>query len=389
MKRLYLDHHATTPCLPEVVDAMVPYFTEHFGNAGSNQHAWGRRAEVAVKVAREQVAKLIGTQPRNILFTSGATEANNLAILGLVRGLGDGPHHVITVATSHKAVLDPVAHLKDEGVQTTVLGVDRHGRVDPAAVKDALTDHTRLVTLLWANNEVGTLQPVVEIIALCHEAGVLVHVDASQAVGKIPVDVQALGADLMSFTAHKMYGPKGIGALYLRPGRPRVSLQPLQFGGGQERGIRSGTLSVPLIVGFGAACEAAGRDLQAGVWHEVASRRDHLWELLSSIDGIERSSPTEGVLPHNLHVTFPAIRSTELIKGLFDVACSAGSACSSANPRPSHVLLAMGISEERALRALRMGLGRDTSLEDITFAARRIREEVARAAGGYAPSPKH
>lgn len=375
---LYIDNHATTPCAPSVVEEMVPYFSQHFGNAGSRQHTYGLRAEAAVKVARERVAALVGAQPREILFTSGATESNNLAILGAVRAKGPEGAHLITCATEHKAVLDPMHHLADrEGCSLTVLTPDATGRLDPQQVADALQPNTVMVSVMLANNEIGTLQPIREIGQLCKAHGAWFHTDCAQATGKLPIAVKELGVDLLSLTAHKMYGPKGIGALYVRAGRPRIALRPLQHGGGQERSWRSGTLPVPLIVGLGAAAQLAMEDLRRGEPARLAALRDRLWEQLSILPGAHRHGDPAHCLPHNLNLRFDGIPATDVMRALPDFAFSTGSACSTTNPKPSHVLKAIGLTDAQALSALRFGLGRDTTDDQVNALAAALQSVVS------------
>lgn len=362
---VYLDHHATTPCDPVVLEAMWPWFHDRFGNAGSRQHTPGLRAHAALKHAREQVAASVGAQAREIVFTSGATEANHLAILGAARAAPPGRRHVVTLATEHKAVLDPVRRLLGAGFDATILRPGPDGRVDPAMVLDALRDDTLLVSVMLANNEIGVLQDVAALGAACRAAGVLLHTDATQAVGRVPVDVGALGVDLMSWSSHKIYGPPGIGALFVRAGRPRVRLRPLQEGGGQERGLRSGTVPVPLAVGFGLAATRAAADVAGDELKRQAALRDRLWAGLRVLDDVQRTGDPEHTVPNNLHVTIGGITSSALMMAMRDVAVSSGSACSSDDPRPSHVLTALGVPADRALGAIRFGLGRSTREADV------------------------
>jgi cysteine desulfurase len=375
---IYLDNNSTTRCDPRVVEAMLPYFGEHYGNAASRHHAFGWEAREAVDAAREQVAALIGASPREIVFTSGATESDNLAIkgvAGMYRSRGD---HIATVATEHKAVLDPCRRLEREGFRVTVLPVDRFGRVTVEQVAEALTEKTILVSVMAANNEVGTLQPVAAIGRLCKERGVLFHTDAVQAAGKVPLDVEEIGADLLSLSAHKMYGPKGVGALYVRATSPRVRLAPLFDGGGHERGMRSGTLPVPLVVGFGRACDLPGAEMPA-----ESERLRQLRERLRQgiCDQLEEVSlnghPTER-LPGNLNLSFAYVDGNALLMNLRDVAVSSGSACTSADPEPSYVLRAMGVEDELAHSSIRFGLGRFNTADEvdhvITSVARVVRQ---------------
>jgi cysteine desulfurase len=364
---IYLDNNSTTRCDPRVVEAMLPYFTERYGNAASRHHAFGWQAKDAVDAAREQVAALIGAGPREIVFTSGATESDNLAIkgvAGLYRSRGD---HIVTVATEHKAVLDPCRRLEREGFRLTVLPVDRFGRVAVEQVAEALSEKTILVSVMAANNEVGTLQPIRAIGRLCKERGVLFHTDAVQAAGKVPLDVEEVGADLLSLSAHKMYGPKGVGALYVRASNPRVRLAPLFDGGGHERGMRSGTLPVPLVVGFGKACEMAAAEMPAEA-ERLLRLRERLRRGIG--EGLEEVSlnghPTER-LPGNLNLSFAYADGNALLMSLRNVAVSSGSACTSADPEPSYVLRAMGVEDELAHSSIRFGLGRFTTEEEVEY----------------------
>ncbi|MEW4531290.1 cysteine desulfurase family protein [Maioricimonas sp. JC845] len=373
-ERIYLDHHATTPVDPRVLEAMWPWFSERFGNASSISHAYGHEAAEAVDEARREVAGLIGAAPEELVFTSGATEANNLAIKGVLQAAGDRPH-VIVAAAEHRAVLDPVRRLRRQGVAATTVPVTQTGRVDPDAVLEAIRPETRLVSVMLANNEVGTINPVAEIARACRERGIITHTDAAQAVGKIPVDVRELDVDLMSLSAHKLYGPKGIGALFVRRCEPRVPLLPQIDGGGHERGLRSGTLPVPLVVGFGVACRLAEQE-RAGETGRLARLRDDLWQRLQPIDDVTLNGPAldgtdGGRLPGNLNVSFAGVNGDALMMRLAAslLAVSSGSACTSANPEPSHVLRAMGLSDRAARASLRFGLGRSTTDGEIERAA--------------------
>jgi cysteine desulfurase len=374
---IYLDHHATTPVDPRVLDAMLPYFSEDFGNAASVSHAPGRRAAAAVDDARERIAEVLGAEPSEIVFTSGATEANNLAIQGSARLRPQHRDHLVTVATEHPSVLDVCKALEGEAVRTTVLAVDREGRVDPAAVSEVLSERTALVSVMLANNEIGVLQPLREIAALCRDRGVPCHSDAAQAAGKIPVDVRELDVDLLSISAHKFYGPKGIGALFVRRRRPRARLAPILHGGGHEHGLRSGTLPVPLIVGMARALELCALELDAEAKRQ-RDLRDRMWSRLSeALPDVRRNGHPEEGLPGNLSLTFPGVDADRLLLALHDVAISSGSACSTASPAPSHVLLALGQSDAEARASVRIGLGRATTQEDVDRAADRIAEEIA------------
>jgi len=384
LKTIYLDHHATTPADPRVVEAMLPFFTERFGNAGSKQHRLGWDANDAVEAARKQVAALVGASAKDVIFTSGATEANNLAIKGVAeairskRDLSAGAlakaDHLVTVATEHKAVLDPCRRLERQGWRVTVLPVNLAGLVELGDIAAAITDRTVLVSVMAANNEIGVLQPVAEIAALAHAKGALMHTDAVQAVGKVPFDVDALDVDLVSMTAHKLCGPKGVGALYVR--RRRVELAPLMEGGGQERGLRPGTLNVPGIVGFGRAAEIA-RSEMADEAKATAGLRDRLLDgLRSRVDGMTVNGTLEARLPGNLNVSFEGIDGEALLVSLDDIAVSSGAACTAAEP--SHVLVALGVSKDRALASLRFGIGRTTTTAEVDYAAVKVAEVVSR-----------
>ena len=375
---VYLDHHATTPVDPRVVEAMLPYFAERFGNASSRHHAFGWAARDAVAAARKQVAGLIGADPREICFTSGATESDNLAVRGVVAADPHRPLHVVTMTTEHHAVLDPCRRLEREGVEVTRVLPGPDGLCDVADVERALRPHTRLVTVMAANNEIGVLQPVARIAELTRPRGIVLHTDAAQAVGRVPVDVDVLGVDLLSFTAHKMCGPKGIGALYVRRRRPRLAIDPLVDGGGHEQGLRSGTLNVPGIVGFGAAAAICRADLEEE-GARVARLRDRLLAgLRERLDGVRVNGSLAARLPHNLNVSFDGIEGESLLVGLDDVAVSSGAACTSVNPEPSHVLNAIGVSDELARASIRFGLGRTTTRGDVDYAVDKVASLVAR-----------
>jgi cysteine desulfurase len=374
-KPIYMDHNATTPVDRRVVEAMAPLWTEHFGNAASHTHAYGWAAARFAEKARATLAAAVGAQPEEIIFTSGATEANNLALKGLAWALHPHHAHLVTCATEHKAVLDPCHALARAGFTVTVLPVDRDGRLDPARLREALTPQTAVVSVMRANNETGTLQPVREVAAVCRERGVLIHCDATQAVGKIPVNVDELGVDLMSFSAHKVYGPKGVGALYLRHRKPRIRLVPLLDGGGHERGVRSGTLDVPGVVGFARATEIAVAELAAES-ARLAALRDRLQEAIRTrLDGVTVNGHPSQRLPNTLNASFHGVDGAALLVGLDEVAVASGSACTSADPAPSHVLIAMGRSKTLAGASIRFSLGRsNTSAEVDTVAAAVIRE---------------
>jgi cysteine desulfurase len=367
---IYMDNHATTRTDPRVVDAMLPYFTEHYGNAAS-VHSFGQRAADAVDQPRGQIAAIIGAESKEIVFTSGATEANNLAIkgaAGMYRRQGD---HIVTTQVEHRAVLDPCRRLEREGFRVTYLPVDRFGQVCPNRLAEAITPQTILVSVMLANNEVGTLQPLAEIGAICREREVLLHTDATQAVGKIPVDVDAMRVDLLSLSAHKMYGPKGIGALYVRR---RVRLEPILDGGGHERGLRSGTLPVPSIVGFGTACELCAAAMSEEA-EQCRQMRDRLYHgLLEHLDDCTLNGHPHERLPGNLSLSFPDVQGEALLMALKNIAVSSGSACTSASVEPSYVLRAMGVPDALAHSSLRFGLGRFNTMAEVEYAI----EEVVR-----------
>ena len=373
---IYLDHHATTPVDARVLEAMLPYFSERFGNAASKQHRFGWEANDAVERARKQIAALIGAGSKDIVFTSGATEANNLAIKGVARAFEGRRDHIVTVATEHKAVLDPIATLQQRGWRVTVLPVPASGIVDLDAVADALTERTALLSVMAANNEIGVLQPIREMAAVAHAKGAWVHTDAVQAVGKVPFDVEALDVDLASMTAHKVYGPKGAGALYVRRNKRQVKIAAEIDGGGQERGMRSGTLNVPGIVGFGKAAEIARAEMPAEA-KRVAALRDRLLDRLrATTDGLAVNGSMEMRLPGNVNVSFAGVNGEALLVSLDDVAVSSGAACTQAEP--SHVLIALGLSTDRALASLRFGLGRSTTDAEVDYAADKVSAVVAR-----------
>ena len=369
---IYLDYHATTPVDPRVLEAMLPYFTERFGNPASRQHAFGWRAQEAVETARGHVASLINASPKEIVFTSGATESNNLAIKGVACALKGQGDHVITVVTEHKSVLDSCARLEREGWKVTRLPVEPDGLVNLDVLRASLTDGTVLVSVMAANNEIGVLQPLADIAAVVHERGALLHTDAAQAFGKVPIDVAEAGVDLLSLTAHKCYGPKGTGALYLRRQRPRLPIECQIDGGGHEGGLRSGTLNVPGIVGLGACAEIAKGTLpEESV--RLAGLRDRLLEgLRTGLDGVRVNGSLERRLPHNLHVSFDGIEGEALLMALGDIAVSTGSACSSGSGAPSHVLQGIGAVADRAGASIRFGLGRWTTDPDIAAALERV-----------------
>lgn len=377
---VYLDNQSTTPMDPRVLDAMMPFFTERFGNPASSVHAYGRDAGQAVEAARARVAELIGADPREIVFTSGATESNNIAIQGAARFVPSRRDHIVTLATEHKCVLESTRHLEREGFPVTILPVRPDGLIDPDALAAAITDRTLLVSVMAAHNEIGVLQPLAEIGALCRERGAYFHVDAAQGAGKVPLDVDAMGIDLMSISGHKMYGPKGIGALYVRR-RPRVRLAPLVHGGGQERGVRSGTLPTPLIVGLGAACAIAAAEM-AEEGERLGRHRDRLLDgLRREVEGLEVAGALEPRLDGNLNLLFRDVPADALLAAMPDVAASTGSACSTAAIEPSYVIRALGFDEEAARTAVRFAVGRFTTEAEIDRAVAAIADAVHRLRG--------
>ncbi len=372
---IYLDNHATTAVDPRVVQAMLPYFTEIYGNAASRNHAFGWGAEEGVEKARKQIADLIGANSKEIIFTSGATESNNLAIKGVAQMYAEKGNHIITAATEHKAVLDTCKHLEKEGFRVTYLPVQGSGAVDLDMLRDAITDKTILVSIMYANNEIGYVQPVAEIGKICKERGVLFHTDGVQAVGKIPVNVIADNIDLMSITAHKLYGPKGVGALYVRRKNPRVQLTAQMDGGGHERGMRSGTLNVPGIVGLGEACALAQQSMPEEMARHRALR-DRLHAKLATIEESYVNGSMESRLPHNLNMSFAYVEGESLLMGINDIAVSSGSACTSATLEPSYVLKALGLGDDLAHTSIRFGIGRFTTEEEIDYVANKMIEVV-------------
>jgi cysteine desulfurase len=378
--QVYLDNPATTRVDPRVRDAMLPYLGEEFGNPSSKLHPYGVRALEAVERARAQVASVLGASAREVVFTSGATESNNLAIFGAALKAPAGRRHVITQATEHHAVLDPVAELGRRGFETTVLRPDRDGFVDPEAVRAAITERTLLVSIMAANNEIGAIQPLAEIGAACREAGVILHTDAAQAAGRIPLDVEAMHIDLLSLSAHKFYGPKGTGALYVRRRGRRVALAPLAFGGGQEGGLRPGTLNVPGIAGLGEACRIAQAELAAES-QRIARLRQRLLEAIRagcSDARLNGPSDLERRLPGSLNFSFPAVDPSALLLGLQDIAASSGSACTAGSVEASYVLRAIGVPADLAAASLRLCVGRFNTEEEIEYAARRVVETANR-----------
>lgn len=376
---VYMDHHATTPVDPRVLEAMLPYFTEHFGNAASVDHEYGAEAGRAVEITRQQIARLINAQPDEIIFTSGATESNNLAILGAAERYADRGNHIITCMTEHKAILDPCHYLERKGWRVTYLPVDQYGLVDPDALRQAITPQTVLISIMTANNEIGTIAPVEEIGRIAREHDVLFHTDATQAVGKIPVDVEAMNIDMLSLSAHKMYGPKGVGAIYVRKRMPRIRLAEQIHGGGHERGMRSGTLNVPSIVGLGKAVEVCSQEMDTEA-SRLCELRDDLWiGLQAELEDVELNGHPSRRLPNNLSVAIPRVESRSLLVQLkHDVALSTGSACTTAKVEPSHVILALDHGEERAHCSLRLGLGRISTPADVTFVVEQLCEGAER-----------
>ena len=391
-RAIYMDNNATTAVDPRVMDAMLPYFNEVFGNAASRSHGFGWQAEKAVEDAREQVARLIGAKSKDIIFTSGATESDNLAVRGVVEFYREKGNHVVTQVTEHKAILDTCRALERKGLATvTYLPVDKTGRVDPEDVRKAITDKTVLVTIMFANNEIGTVQPLAEIGQITREKGVLFHTDAVQGVGTLPVDVDAMHIDLLSLTAHKIYGPKGIGALYVRSKAPRVRLSPIIDGGGHERGMRSGTLNVPGIVGLGKACELVREGLAGEARHELQLRERLREGLFSQLDEIYLNGHPTHRLPGNLNVSFAFVEGESLLMGLNGsvhpivasaslppIAVSSGSACTSATLEPSYVLKALGVGDDLAHTSIRFGIGRFNTDEDVDYVIERVVSEVRR-----------
>jgi len=375
---IYMDHHATTPVDPRVLEVMLPYFTQEFGNAASRNHAFGWAAEKAVEQARQHVADLIGATPKEIIFTSCATEANNLALKGVAAMYAEKGNHIVTCVTEHKAVLDPCHQLEKQGFRVTYLPVGKDGLIDLGELRAAITPKTILISIMTANNEIGVIQPVAEVGTIAKEHGILFHTDAVQAVGKIPFDVNQIKADLVSLSGHKFYGPKGVGALYVRRRNPRVLLGEQIAGGGHERGMRSGTLNVPGIVGLGKAAELC-RLQMAEEGARLRRLRDRLNETLhQQLDGIYVNGSLEHRLPHNLNVSFAYVEGESLLMGINDVAVSSGSACTSASLEPSYVLKALGAGDDLAHSSIRFGLGRWTTEEEVDYVAEKVAAVVRR-----------
>jgi len=372
---IYLDNNATTPMDPRVLDAMVPYFTQKFGNAASRNHAFGWVAEEAVDYAREQVAKIIGATEKEIIFTSGATEADNLAIKGVFEMYQEKGNHIITAVTEHKAVLDTCKHIEKLGGKVTYLSVKEDGLIDLNELEAAMTKETILVSIMYGNNEIGVIQPVKEIAAIAHKHGALFMTDATQAVGKIPVDVNADGIDLLAFSAHKIYGPKGVGALYVRRKGPRVKVTAQMDGGGHERGMRSGTLNVPGIVGFGKACELCIQEMESEA-KRLSAMRDRLQTALTVLEESYVNGNVEHRLPHVANISFKYVEGEGLMMAMKDLAVSSGSACTSASLEPSYVLKSLGLSDDLAHSSIRFGLGRFTTDEEVDYAVEVTKKAV-------------
>ncbi|MPZ74995.1 MAG: IscS subfamily cysteine desulfurase [Deltaproteobacteria bacterium] len=379
---IYMDNHATTQVDSRVLETMLPFFTEKFGNASSRNHLFGWESEAAVDTARQQVARLIhAASPHEIIFTSGATESDNFAIKGIVDAYGQNGNHIVTCAIEHKAVLDSCKAMEKKGYQVTYLPVSPNGLVDVERLRQAITNKTILISIMAANNEIGTIEPVREIGRLAKERGILFHTDATQAVGKIPINVEDMGIDLLSLTAHKIYGPKGVGVLYVRSSKPRIKINPLIEGGGQERGIRSGTLNVPGIVGLGKACEIAQQELMSDGERVMGLSERLKTGILSQLDEVSVNGHLSQRLPGNMHLSFAFVEGESLLMGLKEIAVSTGSACTSASLEPSHVLRAIGLEEHLAHSSIRFGLGRFNTEEEVDYTVRRVVEEVCRLRG--------
>jgi cysteine desulfurase len=375
---IYMDNHATTRADPRVVEAMLPFFSEHYGNAASKNHVFGWDAEQAVKSARQQIADLIGAAPREIIFTSGATESNNLAVKGAAQANRPQGNHIVTVVTEHKAVLDPCRRLERDGWRVTYVLVDECGLINLDELEAALSEQTVLVSVMAANNEIGVLQPIRDIGRLCKNRGVLFHTDAAQAAGKVPIDVEEMGIDLLSLSAHKMYGPKGVGALYVRRRDPYVRLEPLLDGGGHEHGLRSGTLPVPLIIGFGRACALCKSEMATEA-DRLGGMRDRLRRgIIEQLDEVRLNGHPTQRLPGNLNLSFAGVRAEALLVSMKDVAVSSGSACTSAQAAPSHVLKALGLPDDLVDASLRFGLGRFNTEEEVDYVIGEVVGQVHR-----------
>ncbi len=375
---IYLDYQATTPVDPRVLDCMLPYFNEQFGNAASRSHAFGWSAEEAVDKARKQIADLIGASPKEIVFTSGSTEAINLAIKGAAEMYESKGKHIVTTEVEHKAVLDTCKHLEKDGWSVTYVEPDGKGKVTAQQIADAIREDTVLVSVMWANNEIGTINPIREIGAICHEKGILFFTDATQAIGKVPVDVKEDNIDLLCLSAHKIYGPKGVGAIYVRRRNPRVRLSAQMDGGGHERGMRSGTMNVPGIVGLGEACELCGSEMEKDREHALKLRDRFEKKIFEALDHVHINGDTDSRLPNCTNISFNYVEGESLIMGVKDIAVSSGSACTSASLEPSHVLRAMRVGDELAHSSIRFGFGRFTTEEELDFAANQLIETVQR-----------
>lgn len=375
---IFMDYHSTTPVDPRVLEKMLPYFTGKFGNAASKNHSFGWEAEEAITKAREQVAQLIACHPKEVVFTSGATESDNLALKGVADMYREKGNHIITAVTEHKAILDTAKRLEKEGFNVTYLPVNPDGFIDIDMLKAAITDQTILISIMLANNEVGVIQPIAEIGRIAKEKGVLFHTDATQGVGKLPVDVEAMGIDLMSFSAHKIYGPKGIGGLYVRRKNPRVRLAAMMDGGGHERGMRSGTLNVPSIVGLGEACAIAEKEMLEEGLRLTKMRKKLYTHITNELDEVYLNGHPENRLPQNLNLSFAYVEGESLMMGLKEIALSSGSACTTATLEPSYVLRALGVGSDLAHSSLRFGLGRFTTDEEVDYVGLRVVEAVKR-----------
>jgi cysteine desulfurase len=373
---IYMDYHATTPLDPRVLDAMMPYFTGKFGNAASRNHSFGWEAEQAVEKARTQIAQLIGATSKEIIFTSGATESNNLAIKGIAEMYRERGNHIITQVTEHKAVLDTCKRLEKSGYRVTYLPVNADGLIEVGDLKRAMDDKTILVSIMFANNEIGVIQPIAEIGKLCHERSIIFHTDAVQAAGKVPIDVNALNIDVLSISAHKLYGPKGVGALYVRRRNPRVQVSEQINGGGHERGMRSGTLNVPGIVGLGAACEIAGAEMASEAARLTALRDKLKNKFEKALDYVHVNGSMAHRLPGNLNMSFVYVEGESLLMGINDIAVSSGSACTSATLEPSYVLKALGLGDDVAHSSIRFGMGRFTTEAEVDYVADKIIDVV-------------
>src|ERR1700676_292099 len=375
---IYMDNHATTPVDPRVLEEMLPYFMEKFGNSASRNHSFGWAGEEGVETARERIAKLVGATTKEIIFTSGATESDNLAIKGVAEMYREKGNHIITAVTEHKAVLDTCKRLEKYGYRVTYLPVQKDGLVDLEDLKRAMDNKTILVTIMWANNEIGVLQPVAEICKLCRERGIIFHTDATQAVGKVPGDVNKSNIDVMSISAHKMYGPKGVGALYVRRKNPRVQISAIIDGGGHERGMRSGTLNVPGIVGLGKACAIASEEMAKEACHLAGLRNRLRDKIMGGLDEVYINGSMEHRLPGNLNISFAYVEGESLLMGINDIAVSSGSACTSATLEPSYVLKALGVGEDLAHTSIRFGLGRFNTEEEVDYVTDKMVQVVTK-----------